>query len=80
MERLLQLAPIVSDEANKQAGEIMRLIDEATAKRQSYIEYETYAIHPLVQHTLVSKGYKVVESTFNITATLQRTKKYYITL
>jgi len=62
MDRLQQLAPHVTKEANDQATEILNLMALAHQQGKDHVLYtpsSKTAIHPLVLHTLTSKGYKV---------------------
>ncbi len=63
MDRLQQLASHVTKEANDQAADILNLMAIAHQQNKDHILYTptppAKAIHPLVNHTLISKGYKV---------------------
>ena len=67
MEQLMSLNPIVSPEAEKQAGEICKLIVTAISQNANaqYVEYTSIdkTLHPLVVHVLTTKGYKVEAKT-----------------
>jgi hypothetical protein len=66
MDKLSILRPVVSDEANQQASHICALIEDAVQHRKNYVQFTcstTTEMHPLVHFTLVSKGYKVRETT-----------------
>ena len=62
MDKLLSLHPVVTPEANEQAEEISKLMQEAASKGQNAIVYTAKPnkiLHPLVHHILTSKGYVV---------------------
>lgn len=62
MDKLLTLNPILTPEANEQAEEIFKLMQEAAAKNQTSIIYTLKPdkkLHPLIQQILTSKGYVV---------------------
>ena len=63
MEYLHSLQPIISQEANIQAADIFKLMQEAASKNHTSIIYKpnTKRIHPLVKHVLESKGYLIEE-------------------
>lgn len=62
MDRLEQLQRIVSKEANDQAAELYHLITQAAQQHKDHIIYTVHgSLHPLVRHTLTSRGYKVSE-------------------
>lgn len=63
MDKLQQLAPHVTKEANDQANEILSLMTHAHHHNKDHVIYTPTSLmrtlHPLVLHTLTAKGYKV---------------------
>ncbi len=63
MDKLQQLIPQVTQEANDQASDILNLMSTAQQQNKDHIMYtppaQSKTLHPLVHHTLTTKGYKV---------------------
>lgn len=81
MEKLSMLQPNVSQEANQQAEAIYQLMQEAAMSSKSYVIFETEPfrkLHPLVYHTLASKGFIVEEIAANLGAPCSNRTKYSI--
>jgi hypothetical protein len=66
MDMLVQLLPVTSELANSQAREILDLFSKAVQQGHREVFFHAVEIHPLVQHTLTSKGYIVEDITMKI--------------
>ena len=71
MDKLINLTPVLTNEANEEAEAIYKLMQEAgLAKLKNkqtsiiYITKPNKRIHPLVLHVLTSKGYIIDDVTY----------------
>ena len=80
MDKLFSLQQLITPEANAQAEEIWKLMQDAISQQKTSIIYTSppnKKMHPLVHHVLTSKGYSVdIETTTNFV--YSQTTKYKI--